>query len=102
MPRHMGAAAAAAAAALLLAASPALAQMPAAPPAVETLSVQKRAVQLQVWPAAGEPRAVMAFSHGMGGDHDARFRAKVEASLKDTRPAISHDEAIVLPSYVLV
>ncbi|MCZ8193211.1 alpha/beta hydrolase [Brevundimonas sp.] len=71
MLRHL---AAAAAASVMLAASPALGQTPAAPPAIETLSVQNRAVELQVWPAEGEPRAVIAFSHGMGGAPAAYHR----------------------------
>jgi alpha-beta hydrolase superfamily lysophospholipase len=71
MLKHL---AAAAAAALVLAATPTMAQTPAAPPAVETLSVQNRSVELQIWPAAGEPRAIIAFSHGMGGAPAAYHR----------------------------
>ncbi len=65
--------AAAAGAALLLVAQPGIAQTPA-PPAVETLTVQNRSVELQVWPAEGEPRAVIAFSHGHGGAPAAYHR----------------------------
>jgi predicted alpha/beta-hydrolase family hydrolase len=65
--------AAVAGAALLLVAQPGVAQTPAAP-AVETLSVQNRPVELQVWPAGGEPRAIIAFSHGHGGAPAAYHR----------------------------
>lgn len=66
--------AAAISAGLLLVAQPGLAQDRATPPAVETLTVQNRSVELQVWPAVGEPRAIIAFSHGMGGAPAAYHR----------------------------
>lgn len=51
---------------VLAGASPVWAQAQVEPSA-ETLVVQGRDVRVVIWPAQGEPQAVIVFSHGMGG-----------------------------------
>lgn len=58
---------------LSLAADPAWAQQAPAP-SHETIAVAGRQVEVSIWPAQGEERAVIVFSHGLGGEPAAYER----------------------------